>query len=58
MGYYSTTIQKGSNGYDVKQWQEFLSSQGYDFSAYGGIDGIFGDATDKYTSLHSHLGFL
>ena len=49
MGYYSTTIQKGSNGYDVKQWQEFLSSQGYDFSAYGGIDGIFGDATDKYT---------
>ena len=47
--YYSSTIQKGSKGDEVKEWQKFLQSQGYDFSQYGGIDGIFGDATDSYT---------
>ena len=49
MAYYNSTIQQGSKGSDVKAWQEFLQSQGYDFSAYGGIDGIFGEGTLKYT---------
>lgn len=50
MRYYSGTIGKGSKGYDVKQWQEYLQSQGYDFSEYGGIDGIFGEGTTKFTN--------
>lgn len=47
--YYRSTIQKGSQGEDVLNWQKFLESQGYDFSKWGGPDGIFGDATDGYT---------
>jgi peptidoglycan hydrolase-like protein with peptidoglycan-binding domain len=41
MGYYSSTLQKGSKGDDVKQWQQFLNSQGYSLS----VDGDFGDNT-------------
>ncbi len=41
MGYYSGTIQKGSQGDDVKKWQQYLNSQGYSL----GVDGIFGDKT-------------
>lgn len=39
--YYSSTIQKGSKGDDVKQWQTFLNSNGYNLS----VDGDFGDNT-------------
>ena len=40
--YYSTTLQKGSNGADVTEWQKFLRSQGY---ANIEADGIFGKQT-------------
>lgn len=46
MGYYSGTIQKGSQGDDVKKWQEYLNSQGYSL----GVDGIFGDKTLSATT--------
>ena len=39
--YYSSTLQKGSKGDEVKEWQNFLISQGYNLSA----DGIFGGKT-------------
>ncbi len=39
--YYSTTLQKGSKGDEVKEWQNFLNSQGYNLS----VDGDFGDKT-------------
>ena len=39
--FYSTTIQKGSQGSDVKEWQTFLNSQGYNLA----VDGDFGDKT-------------
>jgi peptidoglycan hydrolase-like protein with peptidoglycan-binding domain len=58
MGYYSGTIQKGSTGNDVKKWQEFLQSQGYDLSAHGGVDGIFGDKTDEYTRAYQRANGL
>lgn len=46
MGYYSGTIQKGSQGDDVKKWQEFLNTQGYTL----GLDGDFGDKTYAATT--------
>ena len=45
MSFYSGTIQKGSNGNDVREWQNFLNSQGYNLS----VDGIFGDNTYNAT---------
>lgn len=39
--YYSSSIQKGSKGDDVKKWQTYLNSQGYNLS----VDGDFGDKT-------------
>ena len=39
--YYSSTIQKGSKGDDVKEWQNFLNTQGYGLT----VDGDFGDKT-------------
>lgn len=45
MGYYSTTIQKGSTGNDVTEWQKFLNTQGYNID----VDGIFGDKTYNAT---------
>ena len=45
MGYFSGTLQKGSQGEETKKWQNFLKSQGYDLA----VDGIFGDITDKFT---------
>ena len=39
--YYSSTLQKGSKGDEVKEWQKFLNSQGYGLS----VDGDFGDKT-------------
>ena len=39
--YYSTTLQKGSKGDEVKEWQNFLNTQGYGLS----VDGDFGDKT-------------
>ena len=46
MGYYNGTIQKGSSGDDVKKWQEYLNSQGYNLT----VDGIFGDNTYSATT--------
>ena len=43
--YYSGTISKGSSGNDVKEWQNFLKSQGYAIT----VDGIFGDDTERLT---------
>ena len=43
--YYSETIQKGSNGDSVKEWQNYLNSQGWNLT----VDGIFGDKTDAAT---------
>lgn len=44
--YYSTTLQKGSKGDEVKEWQQFLNSQGYSL----GVDGDFGDKTYAATT--------
>lgn len=44
--YYSGTIQKGSQGDDVKKWQEFLNTQGYGLS----VDGDFGNKTYAATT--------
>lgn len=39
--YYNETLQKGSKGDGVKEWQTFLNTQGYNLS----VDGDFGDNT-------------
>jgi peptidoglycan hydrolase-like protein with peptidoglycan-binding domain len=44
--FYSTTLQKGSQGDEVKEWQKFLNSQGYSL----GVDGDFGDKTYAATT--------
>lgn len=44
--YYSTTLQKGSKGAEVSEWQKFLNSQGYSL----GVDGDFGDKTYAATT--------
>ena len=43
--YYTSTIQKGSQGDDVKTWQSYLNTQGYNLS----VDGDFGDKTLEAT---------
>ena len=43
--YYSETIQKGSKGDSVKEWQNFLNGQGYNLT----VDGDFGDNTYNAT---------
>ena len=43
--YYSSTLQKGSKGDEVKEWQNFLNSQGYNLS----VDGDFGNNTYNAT---------
>ena len=43
--YYSGTLQKGSQGDEVKKWQEYLNTQGYGLS----VDGDFGDKTYNAT---------
>ena len=43
--YYSSTLQKGSKGDEVKEWQNFLNSQGYNLS----VDGDFGNKTYNAT---------
>lgn len=45
MGYYTSTLQKGSQGDEVKEWQKFLNSQGYNLA----VDGDFGDKTNNAT---------
>ena len=44
--YYSSTLEKGSKGDEVKKWQSFLNSQGYNLS----VDGDFGDNTYNATT--------
>ena len=44
--YYTSTIQKGSKGDEVKKWQTFLNTQGYGLS----VDGDFGDKTYAATT--------
>jgi peptidoglycan hydrolase-like protein with peptidoglycan-binding domain len=43
--YYTSTLQKGSQGDEVKEWQKFLNSQGYNLT----VDGDFGDNTNNAT---------
>ena len=43
--FYSTQLQKGSSGDEVKKWQEYLNTQGYGLT----VDGSFGDKTDAAT---------
>ena len=43
--YYSSTLQKGSKGDEVKKWQEYLNTQGYGLS----VDGDFGNNTYNAT---------
>lgn len=43
--YYSTTLQKGSQGDETKKWQEYLNTLGYGLA----VDGDFGDKTDAAT---------
>ena len=45
--YFSSTLQHGSQGDEVKEWQKFLQSQGY-YNGYS-VDGDFGDATFNAT---------
>lgn len=42
------TIRNGSGGSAVKEWQNYLKSQGYDIGK-SGADGIFGSATEAAT---------
>ena len=44
--YYSETIQKGSSGESVKEWQRYLNTQGYNLT----VDGIFGTNTHNATT--------
>jgi peptidoglycan hydrolase-like protein with peptidoglycan-binding domain len=44
--FFSNTLQKGSKGNEVSEWQKFLNSQGYDLS----VDGDFGDNTPAATT--------
>ena len=53
-GYYSGTIKEGSNNNDVKKWQEFLQSQGYNIK----IDGIFGGETKGFTRHYQEANGL
>ena len=46
-----STIRSGSKGSDVKTWQEYLKSQGYDVGS-SGADGIFGNATLNATKQY------
>ena len=39
--YYTNTLQKGSQGDEVKEWQKYLNSLGYGLI----VDGDFGDKT-------------
>lgn len=44
--YYGNILRHGSQGDEVKEWQEFLNTQGYNLD----VDGIFGDLTTNATS--------
>ena len=52
--YYSSTLQKGSKGDEVKEWQKFLNSQGYNL----GVDGDFGDKTYAATTAYQKANGL
>lgn len=43
--YGGSTIQKGSNGKDVREWQTYLNNNGFKLT----VDGIFGDKTHEAT---------
>lgn len=53
--FYSSTIQKGSTGDDVKKWQTFLNSMGGQQIA---VDGIFGDETLSLTKDYQLMNGL
>lgn len=44
--YFRSTLQKGSTGDEVKEWQNFLNTQGYSLT----VDGVFGDNTLNATT--------
>ena len=48
---YGTTLGKWDKGDPVKDWQDFLKSQGYDLGK-GGVDGYFGDSTVSATKKY------
>lgn len=53
--YYSGTIQKGSGSTeDIKNWQKYLNTQGYNL----GVDGVFGDKTDAATRAYQQANGL
>ena len=52
--YYSTTLQKGSKGDEVKNWQNFLNTQGYNLT----VDGDFGDNTYNATLAYQKANGL
>lgn len=54
MGYYNSTLQKGSQGDEVKKWQEFLNTQGYGLS----VDGDFGTNTYNATVAYQKANGL
>lgn len=52
--YYQNTLKLGSEGDDVKEWQNFLRTQGYNV----GVDGVFGDNTRYYTRRYQQKNGL
>ena len=52
--YYSSTLQKGSKGDEVKKWQQFLNTQGYNLT----VDGDFGDNTYNATVAYQKANGL
>lgn len=54
MKFYSSTLQKGSKGNEVSEWQRFLNSQGYNLA----VDGDFGDKTDAATRQYQSANGL
>ena len=54
MAYYSRTLKEGMQGEDVKEWQNFLKSQGYRID----VDGIFGRDTKRWTMHYKNANGL
>ena len=52
--FYSETIQQGSSGDSVREWQNFLRSQGYNID----VDGIYGNKTRVATVYYQRANGL